>query len=153
MVKYEEIKDIPIGAHISFREYDEGKRGKKLCVEITDAMVQNIYPPNEPIGIDELTAMYGNGKSEQDYLALSSVSYYRLKVTKQVDETQQPVVFAIGLNQYFMRCGLQEVEILEVQQPFQVNPNNILNSPQNLGFSSYEVGEGFKNIKNFSKNT
>lgn len=153
MVKYEEIKSIPIGAHVSFREYDESKRGKKLCVEITDAMIQNIYPPNEPIGIDELTAMYGSGKSEQEYLALSSVNYYRLKATKQVEKIPQPVVFAIGLHQYFMQCGLQELEILEVQQPFQVNPNNILNPTQNLGFSSYEVGEGFKNIKNFSKNT
>ena len=138
---------------MSFREYDESKRGKKLCVEITDAMIQNIYPPHEPIGIDELTAMYGSGKDEQDYLALSSVNYYRLKVTKQVEETHQPVVFAIGLHQYFMQCGLQELEILEVQQPFQVNPNTLLSSSQNLGFSSYEVGEGFKNIKNFTKAT
>lgn len=153
MVKYEDIKDIPIGSHVSFKEYEESKRGKKLRVDITDAMIQNIYPPNEPLGIDELTVMYGSDKSEQDYLALSSVNYYRLKATKQVEETQQPVIFAIGLHQYFMQCGLQELEILEVQQPFQINPNNLLNSSQNLGFSSYEVGEGFKSIKNFSKTT
>lgn len=152
MVKYDELNNIPIGAHISFREYDESKRGKKLHLNIADAIVQQIYPPNVPIGIDELIVMYGNGKSEQDYLALSSVNYYRIKATKQVEETQQPVTFAIGIHQYFMQCGLQELEILEVYQPFQVNPNNVLN-PQNLGFSSYEVGQGFKNIKNFSKNT
>lgn len=153
MVKYEEIKNIPIGSHISFREYDESKRGRKLCVEITDAMVQNIYPPDEPIGIDELVVMYGSDKDELDYLALSSVNYYRLKVTKQATETQHPTTFAIGLHQYFMQCGLQELEVLEVQRPFQINPNNLLDSSHNLGFSSYEVGEGFKNIKNFSKNT
>ena len=152
MVKYEEINSIPIGAHVSFKEYDEGKHGRKLCVNIVDALVQNIYQPNEPIGIDELVAMYGSDKSEQDYLALSSVNYYRLKVTRQ-EESCQLVTFAIGLNQYFMQCGLQELEILSIQQPFQINSNNILNVPLNLGFSSYEVGEGFKNIKNFSKST
>lgn len=153
MIKYDEIKDIPIGSHISFREYDESKRGKKLCIEILDAMVQNIYPPNVPIGIDELLSMYGSGKDEQDYLALSSVNYYRLKVTKQVEDSRQPAIFAIGLHPYFMKCGLQEIEVLESHQPFQINPNNILNQSHHLGFSNYEVGEGFKNIKNFSKNT
>ena len=153
MVKYEEIKTIPIGSHISFREYDENKRGKKIHVEVSDAIIQAIYPPNEPIGIDELITMYGLGRTEQDYLALSSVNYYRLKVVKQVGELHQPVVFAIGLQEYFMSCGLQELELLEIQQPFQINPNSILDSPQNLGFNSYEVGEGFKHIKNFSRTT
>lgn len=153
MINYKEINTIPIGSHISFKEYDEDKRGKRIRVNVHDAIVQAIYPPNEPIGIDELTTMYGLGRTEQDYLALSSVNYYRLKVVKQMEEGQQPVVFAIGLQEYFMVCGLQELELLETQQPFQINPNSILNSPQNLGFSSYEVGEGFKNIKNFSKTT
>ena len=152
MVNYKEIKTIPVGSHVSFREYEENKRGRKMRVSVCDVMVQAIYSPNEPIGIDELTSMYGLDKTEQDYLALSSVNYYRLKVVKQT-EGQQPVVFAIGLQEYFMACGLQELELLESQQPFQINPNNILNSPQNLGFNSYEVGEGFKNIKNFSKTT
>lgn len=153
MIKYEGINTIPIGSHISFREYDESKRGRKLRVNIPDVMVQSIYKPNEPIGIEELVAMYGSGRDEQDYLALSSVNYYRIKVAKQVESGQDTVVFAIGLHEYFMSCGLQELEVLETQQPFQINPNSILSSMQNLGFGSYEVGEGFKHIKSFSKNS
>ena len=62
--------------------------------------------------------------------------------------------FVIGLNECFMFCGLQEIELIKgVSQPIQTNPNNVLETQYSMGFNDYEIGQGFKNLKKFTKTT
>ena len=145
MVNYSDISKaiIPQKSFINFKEYHLDRHERKvITMEIQDMQVAALILPNVALSREQLSIYYGDSLEDTEYLAISSLNYYR--VVLQITDPDHPEIGAsykvLSLNQYFMFTGLQVLEVSDHVSPI------IASSPgQLLGFSSYQIGGGTEN--------
>lgn len=124
---YDDLLKVKIGSIVSYKEYVLDRHEKRhLQLEINNAVVHSIIPPNSPLNLETLEEYYGKDLEIQEYVQLSAINCLRIVLNIGVDaDTQLPLYKPLLINQDFYQVGLQQIEVIN-SSPAPIEPNYML---------------------------
>ena len=135
-MKYEDLRNIPIGSVIHYTEYTLDIHERlKLVGEISGTLVL-VIPAGTKLSAEEIKTYY-HLSSIENVPNLSCLPNDRVVLQVGIDNLNIPIYTTVNLNKYFMETGQQVLDYIE-QQAKPQTPSQI------LGFGAYDVGQKFK---------